>query len=245
MTGQGETGGQEPSPPGRSRKAHQGYGAEGGRSRYREEGVRELQPGVQAPSQAPRCRCSLLCRRALPEILAPLLPTAQERRQLCWARCVWVAARCTHAHHHQTRTAKPPAPRQGPPRPEQVAPGLGAGTIPASSSQGSRAPSGAGENPPPRAPGCSGYPRSPPARSTRPELPLPVRLPAAAAGGSDGGDRAASIPQGWGGGSGSERGAATLRAPGHGASQKPSFSSAGVKGFPQAPLVLSVDVSAG
>lgn len=203
-------------------------------------------PGFKRPPKrrgaAARCCAGEPCPRSSPRFFLPLR-SGDSAAGL--GACGSLPAAHTHIITRHTRTAKPPAPREGPPRPEQVAPGMGAGTIPASSSQGSWAPSGAGENPPPRAPGCSGYPRSPPARSTRPELPLPVRLPAAAAGGSDGGDRAASIPQGWGGGSGSEGGAATLCAPGHGASQKPSFSSAGVKGFPQTPLVLSVDVSAG
>lgn len=62
------------------------------------------------------------------------------------------------SEHVGHRCVSPPAPRGGPPRPEQVAPGLGRDTIPASSSQRNRPSSG--KAPPTPRRGSSGYPRS-------------------------------------------------------------------------------------
>lgn len=208
MMGQGET---DPARPllaeGRSPRRGRPTGAKVPRAAAAgtgREGVRQLRPPVardSAPSRLPRLRSSLLHRRVLPEILALLQgtgrlppavsPTACERRQRCWAR-----RRCP---------PQPPALCEGPPRPEQVAPGLGrVGTIPASRSQESGTPSGgeADTRPATPQPWERRVPPVPPARRTRPELPLPVQLPAATGTGPDGGDLAASIPRGWGDGDG-------------------------------------------
>lgn len=78
-----------------------------------------------------------------------------------------------------------PAAPEWSPRPEPVAPRLAGHTSPASSSQRGSVPS-RGKGPiTPHGPWEQPVPPVPPARRTRPELPLPVRVPAAAGAGPD------------------------------------------------------------
>lgn len=111
-------------------------------------------------------------------------PTACERRQCRRARSIWVTAVCPlrlPAGYHPVLNRWPLG--WGGTRFRPAAP---RGTEPL-----------AGRRPPPPAVGAAGTP-SPvsPAQRTRPELPLPVRLPATTGDGPDGGNRAASIPRG-------------------------------------------------
>lgn len=254
MMGQGET---DPARPllaeGRSPRRGRPTGAKVPRAAAAgtgREGVRQLRPPVardSAPSRLPRLRSSLLHRRVLPEILALLQgtgrlppavsPTACERRQRCWPR-----RRCP---------PQPPALCEGPPRPEQVAPGLGrGGTIPASRSQESGTPSGgeegghttrhpptvgaAGTPGPPRSEDAAGAPSAgatPGRDGNRPRRRGPRRKhPPGLGGRGRGRDTAPS------------EGHATLGAPRHGTSQGPSFSRARGKDFLQASLILNTDI---
>ncbi|XP_027605332.2 basic proline-rich protein-like [Pipra filicauda] len=147
-------------------EARQGQGAEGSRSRYR----------------------ALPCAaQTLPKTLSLLppapSPTARERRPCCWARRMWVTSPC-HPTPSPLRGATPsgagrPYAAWGHDPGQQLAGGPGP-----EQARGTRHPQPREQRVPP----------VPPARRTRPELPLPVRVPAAAGAVPDGGDRAASIP---------------------------------------------------
>ncbi|XP_036250718.1 nascent polypeptide-associated complex subunit alpha, muscle-specific form-like [Molothrus ater] len=109
--------------------------------------------------------------------------------------------------------SQPPAAREWSPRPESVTPGLTGYTSPASSSQGGSAPR-RGRGPITPQPWEQPVPPVPPARRTRPELPLPVRVPATAGAGPDDGGPRRQRPGGQAGDTrhGPEQGA---RAAGH------------------------------
>lgn len=174
----------------------------------------------ESPARHPRPAAGL--RAASPATSPP----ACERRRCCWARRMWVTARCP-----------PRLPTGGPPRPEQVAPGLGGSTVAVSSSPGSRAGKEGTRHPPrsnecPPGPLCSEDAAGAPSAGATP--------------GRDGNRPRRRGPRrkqltGWGGGGDTTRHTGAS----HGASQRPSFSRARVKDFLQAPLILSADIGTG
>lgn len=204
--GQGETAPARPLLRGRPAGAKVPRAARG---RCREPGARQLQPPVargSAPSQVPRLRSSLLRRRAQPEIPAPLqgpgrLPPATSPPLPGAGSAAGLGAcgslSCAPRNPRSSRGAAPPGAgrpwagrrhHRGQRLPGEPVPQRGWGDGPATPNRGS-----------------SGSPPIPPARRTRPELPLPVRLRAAAGAGPDGEDHAASIPRGGGGTPGEPR----------------------------------------
>lgn len=212
MMGQGET---DPARPllaeGRSPRRGRPTGAKVPRAAAAgtgREGVRQLRPPVardSAPSRLPRLRSSLLHRRVLPEILALLQGTGRlpPRRV---------------PHRLRAETALLGSAKVPPPAPSSLRgttpPGAGrpwagqGGHDPGQQVPGEWDPEwgGGGHTTRHPQPWERRVPPVPPARRTRPELPLPVQLPAATGTGPDGGDLAASIPRGWGGGTGTGHG---------------------------------------
>lgn len=164
--------------------------------------------GLQEPVWSPPECCLSLARDPRPAAGPQGLPPALSSPPKSGDRATELGA-CG------SRPGLPPFPaaREWSPRPEPVAPGLIGYTSPASSSQGGSAPR-RGRGPVTPQPCVQPVPPVPPARRTLPELPLPVRVPAAAGAGPDDGGPRRQRPGGQAGDTrhGPERGA---RAAGH------------------------------